>query len=165
MSDPARRPEFVLGSPGDVPDLIPYLMGYTPQESLVIVVLQDQETRGIARVDIADMKPPGAVEDLMNRIWRRFQGADAFLLAYTEDPVAGWELLHRCSTWLPPGAARETMLVNGDTWQLPSGSHGSITESSRIAAKAAQLGLRHLPSLTWKHGSRAPSPAAHSTGS
>jgi hypothetical protein len=143
MSDRADVP--VIGSPGDLIQLIPYLVGFTPQESLVVVVIQDDESRLTARADIADMTPPGAAEDLMDRIWRRYPDADAFLLAYTEDRTAGWELLRRCSAWLPAGAVREALVVDGDTWQLPDGSQGVVV-SGRIAAEAARHGLHRLES-------------------
>ena len=143
MSDHANPPE--IRSPGDLLQLIPYLVGFTPQESLVVVVIQDDESRLTARADIADMTPPGAAEDLMDRIWRRYPDADAFLLAYTEDPTAGWDLLRRCSAWLPTGAVREALVVDGDTWQLPDGSQG-VVESGRSAAEAARHGLHRLES-------------------
>ncbi len=135
-----------IDGPGDLVQIIPFLIGFTPQESLVIVVVQDGDSLLTARADIAEMDSPGVVEDLMDHIWRQWPDADALLLAYTEDETAGWNLLGRCSACLPAGAVRETIVVDGGIWQLPDGSQGAVLESGEVAAEATRRGFHHLKS-------------------
>ena len=143
MSDP-EIPRLYLDSAADIAQLAPYLIGFTPEESLVIVVMEDSQVQVTARADLADMLPPGAAEDLLDRIWARFPNTDAFLIAYTHDTDAGWALLDRCADHLPDGVLRQNMLVNQDTWHLPDGTHGRLDPSGRVSAEAAAHGMKLL---------------------
>ncbi len=141
MSD-TQIPRFRLDSPADMAQLVPYLVGFTPEESLVIVVIDDHQVQVTARADLAEMQQRGAAEDVLDRIWARFPTADATLIAYTQHPETGWALLERSADHLPDAVLRQTMLVNQDTWRLPDGTHGRLNPSSRITAEAAHHGLR-----------------------
>ncbi len=143
MSD-TEIPRLYLDSAADIAQLAPYLIGFTPDESLVIVVMEDSQVQVTARADLADMLPPGAAEDLLDRIWARFPNTDAFLIAYTRDADAGWALLDRCADHLPDGVLRQNMLVDQDTWHLPDGTHGRLDPSGRVSAEAATHGMKLL---------------------
>ena len=136
-------PRFRLESPADIALLAPYLIGFTPEESLVVVVMEDNQVQVTARADIADMQPRGAAEDLVDRIWARFPSADAFLVTYTQDPEAGWALLKRCIDRLPVGVRQQEMVVNQDIWHLPDGAQGRL-DPSRFSVEAAYHGLTRL---------------------
>ncbi len=142
MSD-TQIPRFRLESPADIALLAPYLIGFTPEESLVVVVMEDNQVQVTARADIADMQPRGAAENLVDRIWARFPSADAFLVAYTQDPEAGWALMERCIDRLPVGVRQQEMVVNQDTWHLPDGTQGRL-DPSRFSVEAAYHGLKRL---------------------
>jgi hypothetical protein len=143
MSD-TPIPRFRLDSPGDIAQLVPYLIGFTPEESLAIVAIADNQVQVTARADLTDMQQWGAPENLLDRIWAQFPDANAFLIAYTQDPEAGWAVLDRCTDHLPTSALQLTMLVNQDTWQLPDGSHGLVEQSGRVATAVASHGYQRL---------------------
>lgn len=146
MPDHDDQSTLKISGPDAFAQLVPHLIGFTPEESLVISVIQHGRIGLTARVDLAEMQPAGEVEDLLDRIWTRFPDAGALLTAYTSDQRAGWSLLGRCTSYLPSGAAHLTMVVDGDTWHLPDGQTGAIDPFGRIAAEASYHGLQRLPS-------------------
>ena len=131
-----------ITSPAEAAQLIPYLVGFTPEESLVISAIQRGRVEVTARVDLAGVQAFGAVEDLLDRIWDRFPDADGFAVAYTDDHQAGWNLLQRCDGWLPNGCQR--MLIDADTWHTPNGATGTIDNYGTISAQATYHGLPRL---------------------
>ena len=137
-------PQLHIHEPGEVAQLVPHLIGFQPDESLVIVVLQRGRIEVTARADIADVQQPGRAEELLDRIWNRYPDADAYLMAYTHDQVAGWDLLQRCEDHLPPFADRQTMLVGAETWHTGDGRSGVVDRLGRVAAEAAFHGLSVL---------------------
>jgi len=146
MPDVPDVPRVQITNPDEFTQIVPYLIGFTPEESLVIVVVTDGAVAVTARVDIADIDPPGQAEMLLDRMWARFPEADAHLVAYTTDQEAGWSLLQRCVDHLPADSARQTMVVDGDTWHLPDGESGQTNRYGRVAADASFHGLQRLPS-------------------
>ncbi|MEA5116240.1 MAG: DUF4192 domain-containing protein [Propionicimonas sp.] len=135
-----------ITSPDEMTQIIPYLIGFTPEESLVIAVIDQGVVAVTARVDIGDVQPQGQAELLLDRMWARFPGADAYMVAYTADPPAGWALLERCADHLAAGVARQTMVVDGDTWHLADGTSGPADRFGPLAAEASFFGLQRLPS-------------------
>ena len=146
MPDTPSLPRVQITNPDEFTQIVPYLIGFTPEESLVIVVVTDGAVAVTARVDIADIEAAGQVEFLLDRMWARFPVADAHLIAYTTDQRAGWALLQRCVDHLPAEAVRQTLVVDGDTWRLPGGESGQTNRYGRVAADASFLGLQRLPS-------------------
>ena len=139
-------PRLQMHHPGEVAELIPYLVGFTPDESLVVIVTRNNRVEVTARADLDSIQTPGAAEDLLDRIWDRFPDADAFLVAYTQDHPAGWDMLHRADAHLSGHADRQTMLVDGDTWELADGETGTIDPTGEVATQAANYGLALRPS-------------------
>lgn len=146
MTRSADPPRMRITSPGEMTQVIPYLLGFTPEESLVIAVIDNGVVAVTARVDIGDLKTAGQAEALLDRIWTRFPEADAYMVAYTADQRAGWALLERCANHLPAGSARQTMVVDGDRWHLRDGLTGPADRFGPLAAEASYLGLQRLPS-------------------
>lgn len=130
----------------DYAQLAPYLVGFTPTESLVILAIQNNRVQVTARADLAEMARPGAVEDVLARIWRRFPNARAAMVAYTADHTHGWDILRRGERWLPSDRSHQSLLVDGDTWHLRDGTSGIIDHNGRIAAQAVYAGLVPLSS-------------------
>lgn len=131
-----------ITSPGEAAQLIPYLVGFTPEESLVVSAIQAGRVEVTARVDLADVRDTDRVEELLDRIWDRFPDADGFAVAYTADHDLGWQVLARCDGWLPDGCS--TMLVDADTWHTPDGASGTIDTFGAVAAEATYHGLQRL---------------------
>lgn len=138
-------PRLQMHDPGEVAELIPYLVGFTPEDSMVVIVIRNGRVEVTARVDLDDIQHLGATEDLLDRIWARFPDADAFLVAYTDDHTTGWNTLHRADAHLAGMAHRRSMLIDADTWELPDGETGTIKPDGQIATQAANYGLKLRP--------------------
>lgn len=141
---PQDVPRLQIRDHSDIAELVPHLVGFQPEESLVVLVTQQGRLQVTARIDIPAVQPPGQAEELLDRLWNRFPGADAVLLAYTDHPTTGWALLRRCEDHLPPFAGRSAMLVAGDTWYTGEGESGRVERSGRLASDPA---LERLPVL------------------
>ena len=144
--DEQEAPRLRMRNPGEVTQLIPYLVGFIPEESLVVLVTRNSRVEVTARVDLAHIQQPGAAEALLDRIWARFPDANAYLLAYTADHQAGWDMLQRCDAHLPSMVLRRSMMVDTDTWELPDGQTGTVDRFGMAAAEATHYGLQHLDS-------------------
>lgn len=127
-------------SPAELAEIVPYLVGFTPEESLVILLAREGRVLVTARVDLADVTLPGDAEQLLDAMWRRYPEAGGALIAYTGDREAGWELIEQCVAHRPE-AGHLRLVVNGDRWMLPSGESGTIDRYGRLAAEATVHGL------------------------
>ena len=136
-----QRPVIRMSEPGEITQVVPHLLGFQPEESLVILVLDQGRIQVTARVDIDVAQPPGEAEQLLDRIWARFPKADALVIAYTNQPKAGLDLIIRCETHLAPLAETAAMLINGDTWHTPDGHSGPVEHDGPIADQLEGLGL------------------------
>ncbi|HEY3409008.1 MAG TPA: DUF4192 domain-containing protein [Propionicimonas sp.] len=145
MTENFDPPRVRITSPDEMAQILPYLVGFTPEESLVVAVVDQGMVAVTARVDIAAIQLPGQAETLLDRMWARFPDANAYMVAYTTDQPAGWALLQRCADHLPAGAARQTMLVDGARWHLPDGQTGVADRFGPLAAEASFHGLQRLP--------------------
>ncbi|MFD9044409.1 DUF4192 domain-containing protein [Streptomyces bottropensis] len=45
-TDPGGEPQVTLRTPAELADALPYLLGYRPEDSIVLVALHDRDTRG-----------------------------------------------------------------------------------------------------------------------
>lgn len=139
-----QRPRLRLQNFDDALGLIPHLLGFHPEESLVVLVMDGGRLSLTARLDLADAAWPDGVEGVLTRIWCRFPTADAWFVAYTAHREFAWAVLRRCDAFLPEGSARRLVAVDGQTWQAdsPAGPRGVHDPGcSRAAAEAAMHGL------------------------
>lgn len=139
----AQPPLLHISEPAEIAQVIPYLVGFTPENSLVVSALQGKRIQVTARVNLDEVQPTGGVELLLERIWNRYPDANGMAVAYTDDHLAGWDVLSRCDAWLSHGCV--TMLVDGDTWQTADGITGTIDPHGELATQVAGHGLRTLP--------------------
>lgn len=113
---PIRSLDELLG-------IVPHLLGFHPQESLVLVALQAGRLRLTARVDLAALTDPWEVGDFACRVLNRFPGSDGFLVAYTSDPARGWAVLAAGEREVG-SALLGGVLVDGDRWWAAPGEVG-----------------------------------------
>lgn len=138
------QPAFRLRSYDDALGLIPHLLGFHPEESLVVLVIDGHRLRLTARLDLSDAAQPDVVEGTLARIWARFPTADAWFVAYTAHREYAWAVLGRCDAFLPADRDRYLVAVDGGTWQAgsPDGSRGvHDPASNRVAAEATVRGM------------------------
>ena len=143
MADPAQ---IRVRSFGDVADVIPYVLGFEPTES-VVVMLTDPVTgaAGVtARVDLADAARPGQIEDLLDSLWSQHPNSAGLIVAYTSHHTDGWDLTHRAIAYQPRIITQG--VVDGDTWYTPDGDTGRRDRYSRVATAATYAGLTRASS-------------------
>ena len=123
----------------DLLGVVPHLLGFHPSESLVIVLAEKGRVVVTARVNLSDVAPPGAVEDLLRRMFAQFPDGRAWLIAYGADAAATWAVLNRCDRFLPAQAIAGVLRVDGGRWwadspDAPPGVHApSASPLSRLA--------------------------------
>lgn len=131
----------------DLLGVVPHLLGFHPEESLVALLLDQGAVALTARVDLAQIALPGEAAEHLSRLQSRFPKAMVCLIAYSDDPVLGWDVLRECD--LTAGlAASCTLLVSGDRWFAdPAGPAQPYDPRSSVAAAEATLrGMTARPS-------------------
>lgn len=142
MDDRTDPPTFRMTTPGEVAQLVPYLVGFIPEESLVLLVVRDHKLAVTARIDMAEAQQPDVAEDLLDRVWARYPDANAYLIGYTGDQDAAWQLLERCERHLSPSVQTQIMVVDQGTWHGADGESGPIDQFGPLAAQATFHGLQ-----------------------
>lgn len=89
--DPPPQPLLRISGPGEILQVIPYLLGFHPQDSVVLVALRDRRIVVSARYDL--QAPPE-----MSLPWLRAaseEGATSVLVVLYSDVATGPPLVHR----------------------------------------------------------------------
>ncbi len=142
ISEPQAR--LAVRNIEDLVGLVPYLIGFHPQESLVAIVIEDGRVTVTARVDLAAVSGTGSPAGLVTRLFERYPGAGGWFLAYTDDDALAWEVLEGCAALVGVVRLQRLLQVGSRWWRAdaPDGPTGEITgEVTRVAAEAAVLGL------------------------
>ena len=145
MSEPTP-PELHVRNLGDLAELVPYLVGFEPRDSLVALVIDRGHVAVTARFDLADAGQPGGIQNILGRLLARYpQTPGVYLMAYTDNAQTGWDLLQRGQQHLGSKWAN-SMLINGATWYAPGGATGAVNRSGPLAAEATFHGLQRRDS-------------------
>lgn len=143
----------------DVPDLlgiIPHLVGFHPEESLVALVMVANRIELTARVDLADVAEVGHAELFLERLLVRWPTASIWLIGYGANEAAGWTVLERAVDHLGGALAGEPVWVRGGRFRLggphlparrhdPTSTPAAATATfSGLQARASRAELRHL---------------------
>lgn len=126
----------------DLVGVVPYLIGFHPAESLVILVVEEGRVVVTARVDLVAMAESGALANLITRLFERFPAAEGWFLAYAEDAEAAWVMLGRCAELAGGLRLARVIHVGARCWRAddPTGPSGPVAVSPS-AAQAAVMGL------------------------
>jgi hypothetical protein len=133
----------------DLIGLVPYLLGFHPEESLVVIVIEGGRVEVTARVDLAAVSGRGSPEALVSRLFDRYPAAGAWFIAYTGDDELAWDVLGSCAALGGQVRVQRLLQVGPDTWRSdePDGPTGPIgCQVPPVAAEAAVLGLPVRPS-------------------
>ena len=147
ISEPQAR--LAVHNIDDLIGLVPYLIGFHPEESLVVIVIEDGRVQVTARVDLAVVSGRGSPEALVSRLFDRYPAAVAWFIAYTSDDDLAWDVLGSCATLGGQVRVQRLLQVGPDTWRSdePDGPTGPIgCRVPAVAAEAAVLGLPVRPS-------------------
>ncbi len=164
--DPDRRtttPVTRVKDPADVVTIVPYLLGFDPEESLVLVALEGPRQRfgPCARLDLVDERDhEGAVQHQVGYVCDLIahHGFDpVVLVAYsTRVEVADAVVTGLLAALASQGVTVvEALRADGSRWWsyvcddavcCPPGGTAYDAESSRVAAEAVLAGLARAPS-------------------
>ena len=161
--DPARLPVTKVKNPADVVTIVPYLLGFDPVESLVVVALEGPRQRfgPCARMDLADadaseqtvQQQVDYVGDLVGR-----HGFDpVIVIAFSAAPRRADRVVHGVLERLRDDRVTvvEAVRADGSRWWsytchdpgcCPDGGTPYDARSSRVAAEAVVAGLARAPS-------------------
>lgn len=130
----------------DLVELIPSLVGFHPEDSVVVAVLQDGGVPVAARVDL----PPSPAVELaaaLGPVWRRFPAAEYVVVVYATDYERAWAFWRLLAAGLPT-QDRTLIVADGHHWFADPDDSGTPYDdwtSPRVAAAAA-AGQQVLPS-------------------
>ncbi len=136
----------------DLPDLlgvIPHLLGFHPEESMILIVVDGGQIQLTARTDLADLRGAGHLELLIDRMLLRWPAGAMWLVAYTSQEAAGWRLLRRARRHLGESLFGDPICVSGAGYRVGD-ADGPVFRhdptASQTAAAATVHGLQARPS-------------------
>lgn len=144
MSVSEQPAQLAVHTVEDLVGLVPHLLGFHPDESLVVMVLQEGRVVVTARVDLAPITHPVALDGLLSRLFGRFPAAEGWFMAYTDDDDLAWDVLASCVQLVGLVRLGRVLQVGSRQWRAdcPDGPSGPITDAvSTAAAEATVLGL------------------------
>ncbi len=147
ISEPQAR--LAVHNIDDLIGLVPYLIGFHPEESLVVIVIEGGRVEVTARVDLAAVSGRGSPDALVTRLFDRYPTASAWFIAYTGDDDLAWDVLGSCAVLGGQARVQRLLQVGTDVWRSdePEGPTGPIgSRVTSVAAEAAVLGLPVRPS-------------------
>ena len=136
--------------------LAPYLLGFQPSESLVLIVADDGATcQGfVARVDLDDVELTLAMDAFASRVVSLAGQGRTVILAFTEDQDRGMAALALAIRAMEGMNISDAAWTDGESWSSIFGDERSCGENHpyipapEIAAEAVYRGLTVLPSRT-----------------
>jgi len=140
--------------PGDFVAVVPYLLGFHPAESLVVVLSRQGAVVLTARLDLPAAGCAGAVLDQLVGLSAQHHVDELVLLAYSDDDAAARQLLAALLAGVPDGVSvREALLVSRGRWWSLTCSGGCCPEDGTpfdptdhpLAAEAVYAGLGVQP--------------------
>jgi hypothetical protein len=132
-----------ITGPADLIEAVPYLIGFAPTESTVIVGITGNQVVVAARVDLDAGE--GAAADVLRQLLAQIERA--VMIAYTERPTPQW-------VQQPTHLLSEALLVTGGRWYsmlctdptcCPPDGRALPTTPGTVSATAVSLGIAPAP--------------------
>jgi hypothetical protein len=168
LSRPRRTRRSLVGraEPGDdrvrlrargAPDLlalIPFQLGFHPEESLVAVFVRGRAIALVARIDLPPVAAVAGFADELEELARQNRAQEIVFLAYSERQAPARAVLTGLIEALPTRLVREALYVDGSRWWsltcddscCPEEGTPYDIETHRLAAEAVFAGLTTLGS-------------------
>ncbi|MFT4110246.1 DUF4192 domain-containing protein [Propionicimonas sp.] len=144
MSVSEQPARLAVHSVDDLVGLVPYLLGFHPEESLVVLVLERGCVAVTARMDLPPPECAHGLDRVLTRLFGRFPTAEGWFLAFTDDDRLAWEVLATCVEVVGIARLGRLIQVGATHWTAdrPGGvSHVHGGGASTAAAEATLLGL------------------------
>ena len=145
-----------LTSPLDLLNAVPFLIGFQPKDSIVILSLREEAIDLAMRIDFPHSLDLGQLETLVGHLTRN--GAEAaIIISYIPESNSDADLILKCFAETIEERSipvKEALVIVGDRWRStlcaderccpPEGSPLPVLTDSRIAAEQVALG-RPIP--------------------
>jgi hypothetical protein len=147
MSSVSTPRRLTAEQPGDLLALMPYLLGYHPEESVVMAVVTGRQLGVCVRVDIGE--DPSAIADRFADIADRNAADGVLLVAYSSDPTRADRHLEAGIDRLDRFGVIDALYVDGRRWWsricngdcCPAEGTPYEIDSNRLAAEAVFAGM------------------------
>lgn len=140
--------------PTDVLSVVPYLLGFHPSESLVMVVLRHRQIAMTARIDLAAGQAMGQLSAQLGFIARQHRADGLIFIGYAADPDPATAVLDGVVEGMEQFGVVDALYADGTRWWSrlcaregccgPQGTRYDV-RSSRMAAEAVFAGLSAVP--------------------
>jgi len=149
MSNKRQRgtPTVRVRGLSDLIHLVPSMLGFHPEESLVVVCLDEGRVAVTARADLARLTCADDIDDCFGALWDRYPSCACVVIAFSTDAEAAWSVVEDFIGELPADVWVDAAHVDGHAWfDAPFGvAHRYDPPSSAVAAEAAYWGVNVLP--------------------
>lgn len=133
-----------VSSPEELLDVIPYLLGFHPEESLVFAAIVNGSVAGVARIDIADALT-GKGNSLIAPFVAQVGTCEGLYIAYSKDPIQAEDAL-KIFTRIPAPSIAEIIISDGSwkdiKWPEMAAWYPYRPGSTRISAEAVGIGAQ-----------------------
>lgn len=137
-----------LSTPADIIGSVPYLLGFTPTESIVVLALAGNRLVVTCRIDIEDIYKPEAVEPITSAM-RNVSATDVVIVGYSvNEELVELATLRAMGVLTDDVVLRDRITVTDDRWYNMYGEDGPV-ESEEAALAGLEfnaLGHGHLSS-------------------
>lgn len=140
---------LIIQTLDDLVAMVPFLLGFHPHESLVVIVMDDTGIQLTGRIDLSDAAQPDHLADLVGRLAHRFATAEQWFLAFSADPEIAWRVLGECAELVGALRLGRLLQVDAQSWRADD-RHGESgwVGANCVATQAAALGMSARASRT-----------------
>lgn len=148
----ASRTRLKAKSPGDLLGVVPYLLGFHPSDSVVMILLGESEIVMTARIDAVALQRPAELAGYLDQV-RRDQGALGLVtITYSGEPAAR-DQTAALAAELDPSVLVDALLADGERWWsvlcegpcCPVEGTPYDAGSNELSAAAVYAGMTALP--------------------
>lgn len=133
----------------DMVVMVPYLLGFRPTESVVIMLVRDGRVAMTARFDLALCDHPTELSQQLSIICNRMPEAHKILLAFSEDPERAEEALGQVEVAIGGHGVIDSIVADGRYCRSRHSGDGSPMDytslTSTVQAEAVLAGMTALP--------------------
>jgi Domain of unknown function (DUF4192) len=154
--NPTETPTLHVRGPADLLDAVPYLLGLHPEESLVVIGLDDTTVTVTARINLPDIHVLNVLRTLFAAV-KRSRATRAALVVFTDSPVDRVDLSSKLSEHVERaelGLVDSLLVSHGRWWSLACEDSGCCAAEGSpmpdaptvLDTVATYAGLTALPS-------------------
>ncbi len=143
----AASPIRITGPAGLIA-AVPYLLGFEPANSLVLIGLHDGHVTVTARTDLADLAEPGHLDQLMTTLAIKAQSSEVLAITYGDIHRSGADTVADSAAAAGMNLTEHVRVADGRYWSLTCPVEGCCPAEGRplpsddaVAAEFVALGV------------------------